>query len=132
MSARRTALVWLLRTFGGMSVLAFGAIFLPVSWMAGIHAWLGMGEYPDSTVVDYLARSLAMFYGLIGVLLILMATDVERFRPIIHYTGWGSVIAGALLLGIGLHAGLPRWWSWHEGPTSALFGLTILYLLRSE
>jgi hypothetical protein len=130
-SGRQRALVWLLRIFGGMALFAFGAIFLPVSWMAAIHAWLGMGKYPESTVVDYLARSLSMFYGLIGVLLIVMASDVERFRPIIRYTGWGSVLAGALLLGIGLHAGLPHWWSWHEGPSSALFGLIIIWLLRS-
>jgi hypothetical protein len=128
---RRLALVWLLRVFGGMTVLALPTVFLPVSWMAEIHAWLGLGTFPESTVTDYMARSLSLLYGLVGVLILLFASDVERYRPLIAYMGWGSTAAGIVLLGIGLHAGLPWWWTWHEGPSSTAFGLVILWLLRS-
>ena len=126
---RRLCLVWLLRLFGGMAALALPTILLPVSWMAEIHAWLGMGAFPESGITDYMARSLSMLYGLVGLLILLMASDVERYRPLLAYTGWGSIAAGVILSGIGLHADLPTWWAYHEGPSSAAFGLLILCLL---
>ena len=128
---RRLCLVWLLRLFGGMAVLALAALFLPVGWMARIHGWLGLGVFPESGIVDYMARSLSMLYGLVGLLILCMASDVERYRPLLAYTGWASTVAGAILLGIGLHADLPWWWTYHEGPASAAFGILILWLLRS-
>ena len=128
---RRTVLVWLLRGLGGVAALALPTVFLPVSWMASVHEWLGMGRFPESGLVDYLARSLSMFYGLIGLLFLVMATDVERFAPIIRYAGWGSIAAGFMLTGIGLHSGIPKWWSYHEGPTSLVIGVAILWLLGS-
>jgi hypothetical protein len=127
---RRLCLVWLLRLFGGMAALALPTIFLPVGWMAEIHAWLGLGTFPESGITDYLARSLSMFYGLVGVLIVFLSMDVDRYRPLIAYVGWGSTVAGPLLLGIGLHAGLPWWWTYHEGPSSTAFGLLVLFLLR--
>ena len=132
MNRKHTSLVWLLRIFGAMAAMALPMVLLPVDWMAETHRLLGLGEFPRTGIVDYLARSLSMFYGLIGVLLLLLSSDVDRFRPVIRYAGWGSIIAGALLLGIGLHAELPRWWSWHEGPASAAFGALILWLLPKE
>jgi len=127
---RRLCLVWLLRLFGGVTVLALPTIFLPVSWMTEIHTWLGLGVFPEAGITDYMARSLSLLYGLIGVLILLLASDVDRFRPLIAYTGWGSTAAGFVLLGIGLHADLPVWWTYHEGPSSTAFGLLLLWLLR--
>ena len=130
MNRKRTALIWLLRIMGAMAATALLAMLLPVEWMATTHAWLGLGEFPRDGIVSYLARSLSMFYGLIGLLILLLSTDVERFRPIIRYAGWGSIVAGVCLLGIGLEAELPRWWSWHEGPSSTAFGIAVLWLLK--
>ena len=128
---RRLCLVWLLRLFGGMAAFALPTILLPTAWMAGIHEWLGLGTFPESGIVDYMARSLSMMYGLVGLLILFLASDVERYRPLIGYTGWGSTAAGVILFGIGLSADLPAWWKYHEGPTSAAFGLLILWLLRA-
>jgi len=114
-----------------MAALALPVVFLPVDWMIAAHAWLGMGEYPNRPLVDYLARSLSMFYGLFGILLILLASDVVRYRPLVRYAGIGSVIAGILMTFIGLHSGIPTYWSYHEGPSAALFGLCVLWLVRS-
>lgn len=127
---RRTALIWFLRLLGLMTVAALGAVFLPTAWMAAAHSWLGLGAFPESPLTDYLARSLSLFYALIGVLLLMMAGDVERFRPLIVYAGRGSIAAGAIMLWIDLHAGMPFWWTWHEGPAAALCGIVILWLVR--
>ena len=54
-----------------------------------------------------------------------------RFRPAITVLAWSSVAAGALMVGIGLSAGLPWLWTCYEGPTSIVFGLLIVWLLRS-
>jgi len=128
---RNLALVWFLRLLGATTVLALPAVFLPGAWMAGIHEWLGLGAFPDAPMTDYLARSLSLFYALIGVLLLMLAGDVRRYRPLVVYAGRGSVAAGAIMLWIDLHAGLPYWWTWHEGPAAALCGALILWLVRA-
>ena len=76
------------------------------------------------------ARSLSLFYALIGGLLVIISMDVERHRAIIRYMGWGSLIAGVLMTGIGLHAGIPTWWVIHEGPAAAGIGVAVLWLQR--
>jgi hypothetical protein len=132
MNRKRSALIWLLRIFGAMATLALPTVLLPMDWMARIHGWLGLGEFPYGGIVGYLARSLSMFYGLVGILILLLSTDVERFRPLIRYAGWGSILAGPILLGAGLAAELPRWWSWHEGPSAAAFGIAVLWLSTGD
>ena len=53
------ALVLLLRFVGVPALFALVAVFMPVSWMAATHRWLGLGEMPAGPVVEYLARSVS-------------------------------------------------------------------------
>ena len=46
----------LLGVIGVGLLVATAAVFLPVEWMAAIHRWLGLGEFPDSPITIYLAR----------------------------------------------------------------------------
>ena len=82
---RTRLLVILLRLGGTVTVLAFLAMFLPVDWMAWTHRWLGLGEFPRSVVVEYLARSIAALYGFHGVLLFIVARDPVRFAPVVRF-----------------------------------------------
>ena len=50
------ALVLLLRFVGVPALFALVAVFMPSSWMASTHRWLGLGEMPTAPVVEYLAR----------------------------------------------------------------------------
>src|SRR6516164_8620568 len=50
------------------SLFALVPVFVPVSWMAATHRWLGLGEIPIAPVVEYLARSLSAFYAVFGAL----------------------------------------------------------------
>jgi hypothetical protein len=123
-------LVFLLRLGGVLTLSAFGAVFLPTAWMEACHAWLGLGPFPASTLVDYLTRSVACLYGAHGGLLLLLSGDVRRFRRIVRYVSIMDVVLGVLLPGIDLHAGLPWWWTLAEGPPLAVLGGIMLYLLR--
>src|SRR5262245_27062262 len=57
MTKSEKALVLLLRIVGVPALFALVAVFMPVSWMAATHRWLGLGEMPTGPVVEYLARS---------------------------------------------------------------------------
>ena len=46
------ALVFLLRFVGVGALFALVAVFMPVSWMAATHRWLGLGEMPTGPVVE--------------------------------------------------------------------------------
>jgi hypothetical protein len=121
----------LLRFAGVITSTAFLAILLPVEWMARAHEWLGLGVFPRAPVVDYLARSIAALYGFHGVLLLIIARDPARHRPIVRFAGVLNVVFGILITGIDIHAGMPTLWTLAEGPPIAAFGVVVLYLSRS-
>jgi hypothetical protein len=127
---RQRLLVILLRLAGVVTLSAFLAMFLPAAWMASTHQWLGLGEFPHSPVVDYLARSVAALYGFHGVLLFIIARDPQRFRTIVQYVGVMNVALGLIMVAIDAHAGLPWWWTLGEGPPIVAFGAVILLLSR--
>lgn len=126
-----TILVVLLRLAGGVTVLAFGAMFLPTDWMAATHRWLGLGDFPRTPVVDYLTRSVAALYGFHGALLFLVSGNPVRYLDIVRYVGVMNLLFGVFMLIIDLHAGLPLWWTLGEGPPVSAFGVVVLYLCRS-
>ena len=49
----------LLRIDSVFQLTAVLAVFMPPTWMNGIHEWLGMGQLPEARIVGYLARSLS-------------------------------------------------------------------------
>ena len=125
---RDTWLKILLRLFGTSSLFALVAVFMPTRWMASVHGSLGLGAFPESPLTEYLTRSLSLFYFLIGLLLWALSNDLERYRPLVRWVGWASLVGGGFLLGIDLYARLPVWWTWHEGPTAAAFGALLVWL----
>src|SRR5687768_3522180 len=127
----RQTLVFLLRIFGGLTLLAFFAMVLPPDAMAWMHERLGLGEFPRTPVVDYLARSISALYGFHGVLVLLVSTDLDRYRPILTYLWMLNVIFGVMLIAIGVYAGLPWWWTASEGPPIIALGLVLAFLSRS-
>ncbi len=125
-------LVLILRFVGGMLLFAFPAIFLPTSWMSGIHQWLGMGTFPDTPVVQYLTRSVAGMYVMHGGVMIMASQDVERYRPIVNYLGFINLGFGVAVTAIDFYADLPIYWSLVEGPGVVLIAILILVLNRLE
>jgi len=132
-AANRTdhrALIILLRVFGVMGCTAIVASVMPTTWIAATHKWLGLGDFPDRPITQYLARSLSAFYAMFGVLAMVVSTDVRRYAPIIHFFAYSTLAFGVLMVGIDLVAGMPTDWTLFEGPMTLILGVVILLLAR--
>ena len=130
MSAER----WLrliLRVTGTALLGALPFVFVPRTWHAAVHEWLGFGPYPDGPVIDYLARSVSAMYVLSGVFCWLVAADVRRWGPMIQFLGWASVGFGAVMTVVDGLLGLPWWWFWGEGPPAVVLGAVLVVLARA-
>jgi len=128
MNSSERALQILLRIGGVTMLLAFFTIFLPVRWMAVTHEWLGLGEFPESPLVDYLTRSVSLLYASNGGLLLVASFDVRRYRPVLVYLGIATAVGGLILLRFDLRAGLPAYWTLWEGPSVAVIGCLMVWL----
>jgi hypothetical protein len=116
------ALAILLRCLGGGSLFALIPVVMPFSWMAATHRWLGLGEMPTGPVVEYLARSLSAFYAVTGALCLVVAADLERYRPLVRFLGVAFALMSLVLLGVDLAAGMPWWWTASERPGESCSG----------
>jgi len=121
-------LCYSLRYLGFVSLLALVAVFMPYTWMDTTHRWLGLGELPTEPVVGYLARSLSLFYSLMGGLLLVCSFDLHRHRAVLLYMGAAFVCFGIVMWGVDLVEGMPGYWKHTEGPMVIAFGSLILAL----
>jgi hypothetical protein len=118
-----------LRIGGTSMLLALVFVVAPRAWMEEIHAALGLGVFPDTPIVWYLARSTSAFYAMMGGLYWLASFDMGRQRRLLLFLGWWTVVLGVMLCGIDLWVGLPLSWTLSEGPVVILMGLALLYLI---
>lgn len=124
-------LVILLRyCMGCPALFAIIAVFMPFSWMVATHRRLGLGEMPTGAVVEYLARALSVAAVLLGALCIVLASDLERYRPLVRFFGLAMGLMGLVFTGIDAIAGLPWWWVAFEGPPGVVLGPLMYYLAR--
>jgi hypothetical protein len=128
MTSADRAVAVLLRILGAGGLLAVGAVFLPVPWMAATHRWLGLGEMPTAPVVEYLARTVAAFYAFLGALCLVVASDPRRYRPLVRFLSVAFALLGVAFTGVNWAAGLPWWWFLCEGPPGVLAGAAVLIL----
>jgi hypothetical protein len=121
-----------LRVYGVVAGLAIFAVFMPRAWMAATHEMIGLGKFPDGTIVDYLARSVSALYAVHGGLFWLLARDVRRYETIIVYLAAAGVAFSVFVLALDASLGLPVWWTLGEGPSVLMISLVILSLLAKE
>jgi hypothetical protein len=129
---RRRLLAWVLRLVGSVEALAFGAVVMPRAWMEAFHARLGLSDMPTGPVFDSVMRQVSFTYGLHGVALWIIASDVMRYRPLVTFTGIGYLLAGPVFLLIDSTAGMPWFWVAGDGGSCLLVGALVLGLLRGE
>ena len=120
----------LLRALGTLDLLAFAAVLMPEDWMAATHAWLGMGDFPRTPLVDYLARSVSLMYAQHGAVFLFLSGDVRRYRPLIRVMAIIAVVSGGIMLAIDLRAGIPLFWTVVEGPGYIVLAVAVLALQR--
>lgn len=119
-----------LRLIGVADLLAIVAVFLPTAWLAWGHDAIGLGEFPQGRIVGYLARSTSLLYAIHGALMLVLATDVSRFLPVIRCYGKVILVAGVLLIGVDIAESMPLWWTVSEGIAVVGIGIVILTLCR--
>jgi hypothetical protein len=117
-------LVLVLRLNAAILLLAFGAVFLPHEWMEAIHHRLFPGDFPATPLVGYVTRSLSALYAFVGIVLWYASCDVRRYRPLIAFQAWLTVLFGVLMLGIDLAVGMP--WMWTVGEAVTVTGIGVL------
>jgi len=132
MTNRDKSLKIVLQVLGWWTLLALGAVVMPRSWMAAIHEWLGLGEFPTAPIAESLARSLSAFYAMFGALCVVLASDIERYRGLIKFLGVLLVLFGLSLFGIEWSAGMPTWWTVSEGLATLVFGVLVLGFSRER
>jgi hypothetical protein len=124
---RKLLLAWLLRLVGLVEILAFIAVIMPRAWMAASHAWLGLGEMPHGSVLMFLIRQASYSYGMHGVSLWVIASDVTRFRPLIAFNGIAYLLAAPVFFTIDYLSGMPMWWAIGDSAACGLVGLALLW-----
>lgn len=116
---------WTLRAVGTFDLLAWLAVFFSAEAMSATHAWLGLGELQTAPVVGYLARTASMQYGLHGILLWAIASDVSRYGPLVGWLiGLKLIQAGAILV-VDWAEGMPLWWTIVEPACLALMAVAL-------
>jgi len=121
---------WVLRLAGIVEILAFFAVVMPRSWMEASHTWLGMGEMPDGPLIMFMIRQASYAYGMHGVSLWLLATDVRRYRLLVLFNAVAFSIAAVVFAAIDYFVGMPLWWTIGDVFSCASVGVALLLLDR--
>jgi hypothetical protein len=129
-SIHERRLVLMLRVVGGITLLAFAAAVMPEKWMIETAEALGFEPFPHSPLTFYLARNLSLLYGFVGVGLLVVTIDFDRYRPLVRYLAWGTMAFGVLQWVVDAQSSLPAWWTCGESASTFLGGLLIGWLDR--
>ena len=127
-------IVYFLRFVVVCQLLAFVAVFVPISWwLEGWYAWLWLGRVPEvSAVLRYVIGGTAFFQGAIGVWLWVMLSDVVRYRPLLRVAAIIYLVAAPVFYFIDVNAGLPLWWRIYDCVWCASVGVGLLRMTKSE
>jgi hypothetical protein len=117
---------------GGVEILAFVAVVMPRSWMEASHAWLGMGELEGGAVLMFMIRQASYVYGMHGISLWVLASDVKRFRPLVVLNGISFLLGAPIFLIIDHTAGMPLYWTLLDVAVCVFFGTSLLWLTRRD
>ena len=127
---RQRLQAWLLRLAGAVEMLAFISVVMPRAWMETAHTWLGLGEMPSGPVIMFLIRQASYTYGMHGISLWVIASNVERFRALVILNGIAFLLAGPVFFLIDHTSGMPLWWTLGDTFSCAGFGAALLWLSR--
>ena len=119
-------LVLLLRLTAVGCALAIFAVFMPRDWMAWCHDRIVPGGFPQGPVIDYLARSVSLFYAGLAVILWLAAADVRRYAPLIRLLAIAGIVFGVIITTSNVLTGMPRFWQ--VGEALSIFPICIIVL----
>ena len=113
--------------YGAGVTCALGAValFMPREWMVLGCEFLGMEPFPSEPVAEYLARETSGMYAFYGVLLIVLAGDVRRYRRAITLSALAIWLIATTMLFFG---GMPTFWLWSDFGSAAFLCAGVLVL----
>ena len=126
MDRAERALKLLLRVVGIVTLPAVVAVFMPHSWLVCSVRYAEPGT-PVKVLVSYLARLLSAYYFLLGLMFLVLATDVRRYAGPIRLVALWLLMAvvGFLIYGVpALVKGGFGWFIWFAAGDVA-FGFTL-------
>src|SRR5262249_31187775 len=123
---------WVLRLVGVVEMFAFAAVVMPRASMAEGQAMLGYPEMPTGPVFDSVMRQVSFSYGLHGIGMWFIGSDVVRYRPLVILSAVGYLLAAPVFFVIDLGNGMP--WSWIACMSGSclVIGLILSCLLLAE
>jgi len=124
------ALIIILRLSGLLLIMAFIAVFLPYENMASIHKQMGLGNLPQLPILDYLARSVSLFYGIHGVMVLYISFNLMRYLPFLKLLCYLGFVFGIALFIIDKNAPMPADWSLAEGPFIISLNMVVYILVK--
>jgi len=119
---------WLLRLSGTVEMLAFFSVVMPRSWMEIAHAWVGLGQMPDGPIIMFMIRQASYTYGVHGLSLWVIASNVERFRTLVIFNGFAYLLAAPVFFLIDYTSGMPFWWTLGDLLGCGCLGVALLFL----
>lgn len=117
---------------GGFEILAFIAVVMPRSWMEAGHAWLGMGRMAESALLMFMIRQASYTYGMHGLTLLVLSTDLKRFRPLLILNGIAFTVAAVVFALIDYSEGMPWFWTVGDALGCGFFGVALLWFNRKK
>jgi hypothetical protein len=123
-------LTLLMRLNAAILLLAAIPMLFPTRWMMAMHESMGLGEFPDNRLTEYLTRSAAACYTMHGAVVWLIAQDVQRYRPLIPGLYIIHLLFAFTILVIDLYAGMPTWWLISEVGTISTVAIVMLFVQR--
>jgi hypothetical protein len=123
---------WALRAIGVVEMLAFFSVVMPRASMAEGQTMLGFPEMPTGPVFDSVMRQVSFSYGLHGIGMWFIGSDVVRYRPLVILSAIGYLLAAPVFFVIDLGNNMP--WSWIAGMSGSclLVGIVLTGLLLAE
>ena len=129
---RQRLLVWLLRLAGAVELLAFVAVVMPRSWMEISNTWLGLQKMPDAPLLMFMIRQASYTYGVHGLSLWLIASDVNRFHAFVVFNAVAFLLAAPVFFLIDFTSGMPWWWTASDPVSCGLLGAALLFLSHKK
>ena len=104
----------LLIGFGICCCIAVVPFLMPTSWIAAGHEWLDLGSFPEAPIVEYLARMTSGLCALLGLLALVLATNVRHYAALIRLLAISLAALEIINLLYGFSSGMPTWWIWSD------------------
>lgn len=129
-STRDRWLLIFLRLIGITTLSAFIASVMPAAWIINISEELGFTPFPNSPLTFYLARNLSLLYGFVGAALLVIASDLPRYRPLVCYAAIGTLLFSVLQFIVDSMSALPWWWTLGESGSTLIGGIILYWIQR--